>query len=146
MAFRIVLLQFATLTFAVSALPNTAVRLNGEAFDRAAALITQDHFVADKKGAWRSHRPTRFQENEFIRNHGFAEYGKWYLALDEWHAEDSKARYKFPFGDFEKLHRCGLLAVKARAHEYGYRKIEAAAVTLLKMIDSAGPTHQKRID
>lgn len=74
-------------------------------------------------------------ENEFIRAHGFAEYGKWHLGIDETHAEGTKARYKFPFGDFMNLHRSGLLAVKNRAHQFGYADIEKAAIQLLEMID-----------
>ena len=74
-------------------------------------------------------------ENEFIRVHGFAEYRKWYLGIDETHGEGTKARYKFPFGDFKNIHRCGLLAVRSRAHQYGYVDIENAAIRLLEMID-----------
>ncbi len=35
------------------------------------------------------------EENEFIRLHGFAEYRKWHLGIDETHAEDTKARSSF---------------------------------------------------
>ncbi len=116
---------------------NDAVRVNVAAFDWAATLIAQGHFVADKKGAWGNDHPTRSQENEFVRNHGFAEYGKWYLAVDERHSSGSKERYKFPFGDFQNVHRCGLLAIKSRAREYGYDEIESAAAKLLVMIDQS---------
>src|SRR5438094_9017222 len=74
-------------------------------------------------------------ENEFIRAHGFAQYSKWHLGIDETHAEGTKARYKFPFGDFKNIHRCALLAVRSRAHQYGYSGIEDAAIQLLEMID-----------
>jgi hypothetical protein len=67
--------------------------------------------------------------------HGFAEYRNWHLGIDETHAEDTKARYKFPFGDFKNIHRCALLAVRSRAHQYGYLDIEDAAIQLLEMID-----------
>jgi hypothetical protein len=124
----------------------TGIKLNVEAFDWAASLIAQGHFVADKKGAWGNDHPTPSQENEFVRNRGFAEYGKWYLAVDERHSSASKARYKFPFGDFQQVHRCGLLAVKSRAREFGYHEIEAAAAKLLAMIESVHPRAQKRVD
>jgi hypothetical protein len=123
-----------------------AIRVNVEAFDWAAGLIVQGHFVVDKKGAWSSDRPTRAQENDFVRDHGFQGYSKWYLAVDERHAADSKARYKFPFGDFQNVHRCGLLAIKARAHEYRYHEIEDATAKLLVLIESTGPARQKRVD
>ena len=121
-------------------------RLNVEAFTWAAALINQSKFVADNHGRWKDDHPTRAQQNEFIRDQGIAEYSKWHLAIDERHTTGSKARYKFPFGDFRQVHRCGLLAVKARAHEFGYREIEAAAAALLEIVESARPRGQKGVD
>ena len=124
-----------------------SVRLNPIAFDFARNLISQGRFVDDKRGNWKRAHPNRNQQNDFIRDHGFAEYAQWYLAIDERHPSNSKARYKFPFGDFRNVHRCGLLAVKARAHAYGYDGIEAAATKLLEMIESvSSPRGQKRID
>jgi len=69
-------------------------------------------------------------ENEFIRVHGLAEYAKWHLGVDERYALNSKGRYKFPYGDFKNVHRCGLLAVQARARQYGYDNIEKTAAEL----------------
>jgi hypothetical protein len=123
-----------------------AVRLNTEAFQFAANLITQGRFVADKKGAWTHDHPPRSRQNAFIRDHGFADYTRWHLGVDDRHGTSSKARYKFPFGDFQNVHRCGLLAVKARAREFGDQEIEDAATKLLEMIESAGPCAQKRVD
>lgn len=146
---RIVLLPFALVVWvSVYGAPaaRSTPRMNDEAFNAAASLIAQGRFVADKKGSWGNHHPTRSQENDFVRGRGFPEYSKWYLALDGLHALNSKARYKFPFGDFRNVHRCGLLAVRARAHEYGYDEIEAAAAKLLAMIESAGPSAEKSVD
>src|SRR5437773_5869422 len=42
----------------------------------------------------------------------------------------------FPFGDFKNVHRCGLLAVKSRAHQFGYADIEKAATQLIEIINS----------
>ncbi len=112
------------------------VRLNETAFAYAKELIVQGRVVIDKKNAWRDHHPTAEEENAFIRVHGFAQYGKWHLGIDETHAEGTKARYKFPFGDFKNIHRCGLLAVKSRAHQFGYADIEKAATQLIEIINS----------
>jgi len=112
------------------------VRLNETAFVYAKELIARGRVVSDKKGAWRDHHPTTEEENAFIRVHRFAEYGKWHLGIDETHAEGTKARYKFPFGDFKNVHRCGLLAVKSRAHQFGYADIEKAATQLIEIINS----------
>ena len=76
-------------------------------------------------------------ENEFIRAHGFAEYAKWHLGVDERYAVNTKRRYKFPYGDFTNVHRCGLLAVKARAAEHKYHDIEDAAARLIRMTPTA---------
>jgi hypothetical protein len=32
-----------------------------------------------------------------------------FLGVDEEHNKDSKGHYKFPYGDFEKVHRCAVL-------------------------------------
>jgi hypothetical protein len=149
--FRAILPRFVVLMLCAATVDggpgrDAAIRINFEAFDWAATLIAQGRFVADKKGAWSSDHPTPSQENDFVRDHGFGEYAKWYLAVDECHSPDSKARYKFPYGDFQHVHRCGLLAIKNRARKYGYHDIEAAAAELLELIKSAGPGAQKRVD
>jgi hypothetical protein len=112
------------------------VKLNENAFTYACELVARGDFVLDKNDAWRDHHPTSHEQNAFIRSRGFEEYGKWHLGIDARHAEHTKAAYKFPFGDFRKIHRCALLAVKSRAHQYGYASIEKAAVRLLDMIKS----------
>jgi hypothetical protein len=121
---------------AISVLAETRkrVHLNENAFAFAAQLINEGHVIADGKGAWSKHRPSADQENEFIRLHGFGEYAKWHLGIDERYPENTKRRYKFPYGDFKSVHRCGLLAVKARAHQYGYSEIENAAADLERAI------------
>ena len=107
-----------------------SIKLNEHAVAFASQLIQGRHLVADHKGAWRGHKPSPDAENEFIRRHGFDEYAKWHLGVDERYSVNTKRRYKFPYGDFMNVHRCGLLAVKARAQQYGYREIENAAAKL----------------
>jgi len=116
---------------AVVAQPVTGIKLNDNAIAFATQLIKEGHFAADGKGA---HRPSADQENEFIRLHGFGEYAKWHLAVDERYAENTKRRYKFPYGDFSNVHRCGLLAARSRAAEYRYHDVEDAAVRLIQTI------------
>ena len=111
-----------------------SIKLNEDAFAFAVRLINDGHVIADRKGAWSGDRPSAGQENEFIRLHGFGEYAKWHLGIDERYPENTKRRYKFPYGDFKRVHRCGLLAVKARAHQYGYIEIENAAADLERAI------------
>src|SRR6266478_6810066 len=131
---------------AAAAQSQKSIELNEIAFTFAMELIKEGQAVPDRKGGWTKHRPSADEENEFIRLYGFAQYAKWHLGIDERHATNSKARYKFPYGDFESIHRCGLLAVKSRAREYRHADIEKAAAHLLGMINSRNPSRQKSID
>jgi hypothetical protein len=56
-----------------------AVTLNRRAFDHAKDLVDEGRFVFDERDAWSEHRPSAQDENEFLRLHGFAEFGKWHL-------------------------------------------------------------------
>ncbi len=111
-----------------------STKLNEDAFAFAALLIREGHVIADGKGAWSAHHPSANEENEFIRLHGFGEYAKWHLGIDDRYPANTKRRYKFPYGDFINVHRCGVLAAKARARQYGYTEIEKAAAELERAI------------
>jgi hypothetical protein len=134
-------LGFVILLCAIGVLGQTrgSVHLNEDAFAFAARLIKQGHVIADGKGAWSGHQPSADEENEFIRLHGFAEYAKWHLGVDTRFTENTKRRYKFPYGDFRNIHRCALLAAKARARQYGYIEIEKAAAELERAIKDKPP-------
>ena len=126
------------ISFGVSAFAESrTTRLDETAFAYAQELITQGHVVLDKRNNWGDHQAAAQQQNDFIRDHGFAEYSKWHLGMDATHVQNSKARFKFPFGDFKNIHRCALLAVKSRAHQYGYSDIENAAERRLEMMEEA---------
>ena len=134
MLLRLPLVFLCTVSCAFAAEPRpsaAAISLNPAALEFARQLISEGRIVFDRKGLWAMHHPNRAAENEFIRVHGFSEYARWHLGIDERHPENTKARYKFPFGDFENLHRCGLLAVRSRARQFGYPDIEAASAELL---------------
>jgi hypothetical protein len=118
----------------VAAQSRKSIELNETAFTFAMELVKEGQVVADGKGAWSKHRPSADEENDFIRVHGFAEYAKWHVGIDRRFRENTKRRYKFPYGDFKNVHRCGLLAVKARARQYGYANIENAAAELERAI------------
>lgn len=112
------------------------VKLNKSAFHQAQELVKKGHAVADRRDAWSKHQPSAQEENEFIRLHGFEAYGKWHLGIDDEEGEHKKGRYKFPYGDFESIHRCGVLSVESRAGQYKYHDIELAAAHLHGMIDT----------
>jgi hypothetical protein len=112
-----------------------AVKLNKRAFERAKELINEGKVILDERDAWSEHQPSTQQENEFIGLHGIGEYGKWHLGIEEEENENTKGRYKFPHGDFENVHRCGVLSAESRAGQYKYYDIENAAAHLHGMID-----------
>jgi hypothetical protein len=113
-----------------------AVKLNQTAYRHARQLIDHGKVVLDERDDWSEHQPTAQQENEFIEAHGFREYKKWYLGIDTEEPEDTKAHYKFPYGDFEKVHRCGVISAESRAGQYKHFDVERAAHRLHEMMDA----------
>jgi hypothetical protein len=113
------------------------VKLNSQALKHATKLIEQGKFVVDERDNWSEHQPSTQEENAYLQKHGFGEYGKWYLGIDTSEEETNKGRYKFPYGDFEKVHRCGVISAESRAGQYKYADIERAAAHLHGMIDAA---------
>jgi hypothetical protein len=114
------------------------VKLSKRAFDHAKKLIDEENVVFDERDAWSEHRPSAQQENEFIRAYGLDEYAKWHVGIDDEKREGTKGRYKFPYGDFEKGHRCGVLSAESRAGQYEHYDIQFAAAHLHGMIEKLG--------
>jgi hypothetical protein len=116
------------------------VKLNKRSFDFAKKLINDGHYALDVMDDWSEHQPSTQQENDFIAKHGYGEYQKWHLGEDDEHAENTKGRYKFPYGDFAKVHRCGVIAAEVRAARMHYTDIEVAAAHLHGMLDELMPS------
>ncbi|SRR6266550_3778011 len=113
-----------------------AIKLNKQAYEHAKELIKQGKTAKDERDDWSEHQPSASQENKFIQEHGFKEYGKWYLGIDTSQDEDNKGRYKFPYGDFERVHRCAILSAESRAGQYKHKDIQDAAAHLHGMLDA----------
>jgi hypothetical protein len=113
-----------------------AVKLNEVAFEHAKRLIQEGRVVLDSRDEWSEAHPTAQEANKFIEQYGFAEYEKWYLGIDVDEEEETKARYKFPYGDFQRMHRGGVLTAESRAGQYKYTHIELAAAHLHGMLDA----------
>jgi len=120
------------------------VKLNQSAFKHAQSLVRRQKFVADERDAWSEHQPSTRDENEFIRAHGFGEFAQWHLGIDTAHDEETKQRYKFPYGDFKKVHRCAVISAESRAGQYKHFDIEKAAARLHELIDAAQPGERRR--
>src|SRR6266403_6189648 len=112
-----------------------SVTLNKKGFGYAKELVHEGKVVRDDRDAWSEHYPSTQQENWFIEKHGWNEYSKWHLGIDSEHEENTKGHYKFPYGDFKDLHRCGVLSAEVRAGQYKHIDIERAAAHLHGMID-----------
>jgi hypothetical protein len=114
-----------------------AVKLNRTAYEYAQRLIKEEkRFVPDQRDDWSDHQPSAAEENQFIEEHGWREYAKWHLGVDDEHREETKGRYKFPYGDFKDVHRCALLAAESRAAQNEYGDIEGAAAHLHGMVEA----------
>ncbi|MEV6652925.1 hypothetical protein [Streptomyces sp. NPDC051219] len=111
------------------------VKLNQRAYEHAKKLVKERQVVLDERDDWSEHRPSARDENSYLEQHGFAEYQRWYLGLDDEQGEETKGRYKFPYGDFEKVHRCGVLSAESRAGQNKYTDIELALAHLHGMLD-----------
>jgi hypothetical protein len=114
-----------------------AVRLSQSAYDHAEALIKDGKFVHDERDDWSEHEPSAEDENRFIEEHGWRKYGLWHLGVDDEAHAGTKGHYKFPYGDFERVHRCGVLAAESRAAQNDYADIARAAGHLHGMLESA---------
>jgi hypothetical protein len=112
-----------------------AVKLSRAAYEHARQLVKDGHAVHDERDDWSEHRPSTQAEIEFIEAHGWSEYGRWHLGVDDEAEPETKARYKYPYGDFKDVHRCAVLAAESRAGQYGHDDIQAAAAHLHGMLE-----------
>ena len=113
-----------------------SVALNHAAVTFAKRLI-KDGKIKNDAGHWGQHNPDAKQENAFLKKHEIEEYAQWHLGEDTSAGEDTKGRYKFPYGDFKTVHCDGLIAAKERAAQQGYHDIEKAADELLQALEKA---------
>jgi hypothetical protein len=111
------------------------VKLNRSAYEHAKRLIEEGKFIDDERDTWSDHHPSTQTENEFIEKNGLFEYGKWFLGVNDEYREESRRYYELPYGEFENVHRCGILAAQSRARQSKYSNVEKAATDLLAMID-----------
>jgi hypothetical protein len=115
-----------------------AVKLNSTGYAHAKQQVQDGRFVLDERDDWSEHQPSAAEEKRFIEEHGWSEYGKWHLGADDDHGKETKAHYKFPYGDFRDVHRCAVLAAESRAGQRKYFDIETAAAHLHGMLEGLG--------
>jgi hypothetical protein len=120
-----------------------AVKLSERAYDHARRLIEAGQFVPDDRDRWSEDEPSPDAENAFIEAHGYDEYALWHLGVDDERPSDRKGHYKFPYGDFSRVHRCGVLAAESRAGQRRYTDIQSSAAHLHGMIEAAAALDER---
>ena len=110
-----------------------AYSVNPAGIARARELIDARQYVL--RSEWGRVQPTAADENDYLEQHSWDEYGAWHLGLTDGPAEETKARYAFVYGDFRRVHRTGLIACVYRAAEWRHKAVELAAHDLLQLLD-----------
>lgn len=113
-----------------------AIELNQPALRHARALIRDGKVVKDERDDWSEAAPSAADENAFIEKEGWTEYSHWHLGIDKSENRETKGAYSFPFGDFQKVRRSGVISGESRAGQYDHDEIRDALKALLEMIDA----------
>lgn len=113
------------------------MKLNKKGYENAKALVREGKVVRDSRDDWSEHSPSTKELSAFLDEHGEGEYSRWFLGVDDDAPEGSRARYKFPFSDLKKVHRCAVISGESRASQYGHDEIRDALGDLLKRIDES---------
>jgi len=74
--------------------------------------------------------------NKLLGDDDWMKYKKWFLAIDTEETEETKARYKYPFGKNGKVYRSALIAIRQRSGQQDETDIFDAAGELVDLIDS----------
>jgi hypothetical protein len=109
--------------------------VNRRGVAHARELIAARRYVLDSD--WGDVQPKASDENAFLQSHDWDDYATWFLGLTQDAADGTKARCAFVFGDFQRVHRSGLIACLYRAAEWRHKKVERAAYRLLQELDEA---------
>ena len=108
--------------------------VNDAGVAHARELIKARRYVL--RSEWGRVQPTAEDENAYLAQHTWDEYGAWHLGLTDGANDETKARYGFVYGDFRRVHRMGIIACHYRAAEWGHKDIELAAHDLLQLLDA----------
>ena len=88
------------------------VKLNQTALRHARSLVRDGKVVRDERDDWSEHAPSADDENR-----------------------ETKGHYSFPYGDFRKVHRCGVISLESRAGQFDHDDIRDESKKLLELID-----------
>jgi hypothetical protein len=109
------------------------MKLNLDAYKQAESLILQAK--VDMLSAWSSAKPSHKASEEFLAKHNKEHYDKWFLGIDPSKEGSSEESLNFLYGDFEKVYRSALVAIKEIAEQHQYADIATGVKELLRQID-----------
>ena len=109
--------------------------VNEDPVEQARKLI--DDGKVDVDTEWSDAAPSADDGNAEIEKHGYEGYASWHLAVDPDAGEETKGRYKFPYGDFSKVNRAALIHGKQRAAQNDHTAVEKAFDELLTHLDDS---------
>jgi hypothetical protein len=112
--------------------------VNRRAVAKARKLIDAGQYRV--RSRWADVQPRADEQNAYLEEHSWDEYGAWHLGLTEGAPDETKRRHAFVFGDFRRLHRMGLIACYYRAAEWEHTEIMVAAHNLLRYLDRSRGT------
>ena len=107
-----------------------AIQLNPKAKAHARQLITDDH--VDRETPWSIDAE---EENALLGDSDWAQYGLWFLGIDDAENSDTKAHYRYPVGKSGKIYRSALIAIRQRSGQQDAAGIFDAAGDLINLID-----------
>jgi hypothetical protein len=114
-----------------------AIELNEPALRQARSLVRDGKVVRDERDDWSEAAPSADDENAFIEREGWTAFSHWHLGIDESANPETKQAYSFPYGDFRRVYRSGVISGESRAGQYDHAEIERALKKLLDLIDSS---------
>ncbi len=114
-----------------------SIELNRPALQHARTLIREGKVVRDERDDWSEAAPSAADENTFIEQHGWTEFSHWHLGIDKSANRETKQAYTFPFGDFSRVRRSGVISGESRAGQYDHDEIRDELRKLLELIDEA---------
>lgn len=112
-----------------------AIELNKPALKHARSLVRDGKVVKDERDDWSEAAPSADEENAFIEREGWTQYSHWHMGIDHDENAETKGAYSFPFGDFAKVRRSGVISGESRAGQYDHDEIRDALKDLLELID-----------
>ncbi len=118
-----------------------AIQINNKGVNHAKSLIRAGKVDMDSSWSFDAD-----DENKILGEPpDWAEYSKWFIAIDTDADPETKGHYKFPYGKNGKVYRRGVIAAKARASQMGYDNIKRVADELLQMIDEEYGEEEERM-